>query len=327
MNDAYHSQTVTNGHYPVMLKEMMALLQPQPKKLYIDATFGGGGYSKEILSATSCKVIGIDRDPDAILRGMELQKTFPNLDLIQGEFGNIDKLLQAHHIKHCDGIILDLGVSSYQIDQAERGFSFRFQGPLDMRMSKEGKTAYDLVNFLSEEELADILWYYGEERFSRRIAKNIVKERAKAPIQTTQDLVTLIKKTIPTEKSGINPATRSFQALRIAVNNELEQIHSVMKKSLSLLNPGGKLLVVSFHSLEDRIVKEVMNRAIGNIAKPSRHQLIRLPKHDNCFDFTLLTHKPLRPSQPECLINSRSRSARLRAIKRNDQPKERNYSL
>ncbi|OUI78430.1 16S rRNA methyltransferase [Commensalibacter intestini] len=305
------------GHFSVMLNEVMTLLNPQPNSIYVDGTFGGGGYSKAILSAAPCEVWGIDRDPDAIARGREIQKQFPSLHLLQGDFENIDSLLKSQNITQCDGIVLDLGVSSFQIDQADRGFSFRFDGPLDMRMSRTGKTAADLVNSLSETELADVLFHYGEERFSRRIAKAIVNRRLEAPFETTQDLASLIQRTIPTDKSKINPATRSFQGLRIAVNNELEQIHTALNAALKLLKPGGKLIVVSFHSLEDRIVKDIMNKAAGRVAKPSRYLPLSLSPSQDITSFELLTTKPQRPSEQECHINSRSRSARLRAIKRN----------
>lgn len=311
-----HPYPAHEGHFPVMLNEVMHWLAPQDKGIYVDATFGGGGYSKAVLSAASCDVWGIDRDPDAIARGQVIQKEFPSLHLVQGDFANIEQLLTSQDINACDGIVLDLGVSSFQLDQAERGFSFRFDGPLDMRMSRTGKTAADLVNTLSETELADILFHYGEERFSRRIAKTIVQRRIEAPFTTTQDLATLIQKTIPGDKSGINPATRSFQGLRIAVNNELEQIHIALQAALNLLKPGGKLIVVSFHSLEDRIVKDIMNKAAGRVAKPSRYLPLSLSPSQSDHDFELLTSKPQRPSEQECQLNPRSRSARLRAIKR-----------
>lgn len=312
-----HTYPAHEGHFSVMLNEVMTYLDPQPNGIYVDGTFGGGGYSKAILSAAPCDVWGIDRDPDAIARGQEIQKQFPALHLLQGDFENIDTLLKSQNITQCDGIVLDLGVSSFQIDQAERGFSFRFDGPLDMRMSRTGKTAADLVNSLSETELADILFHYGEERFSRRIAKAIVNRRIEAPFETTQDLASLIQRTIPTDKSKINPATRSFQGLRIAVNNELEQIHTALNAALELLKPGGKLIVVSFHSLEDRIVKDIMNKAAGRVAKPSRYLPLSLSPSQDITSFELLTTKPQRPSEQECHVNSRSRSARLRAIKRN----------
>lgn len=320
------SYSTTDGHFPVMIHEVMELLTPRPDGIYLDATFGGGGYSKAILSAAPCNVWGIDRDPDAILRGLDLSREFPNLHLIQGEFGHMDNLLQNENIEQCDGIVLDLGVSSFQLDQAERGFSFRFDGPLDMRMSRSGKTAADLVNHLPEVELAHILYTYGEERFSRRIAKAIVEHRREEPFQTTQQLATLIKKTIPMDKSGINPATRSFQGIRIAVNDELEQIRTALQTALTLLKPEGKLIVVSFHSLEDRIVKETMNKAAGRVPMPSRHQPISLSQLQTPIEFSLLTTKPLRPTEEECALNSRSRSARLRAIKRLAGPEQRRSS-
>ncbi|MDI2090753.1 16S rRNA (cytosine(1402)-N(4))-methyltransferase RsmH [Commensalibacter oyaizuii] len=312
----HFASSMNQGHFSVMLGEVMTYLDPQPGGVYLDATFGAGGYSKAILSKADCQVWAIDRDPDAILRGQEIRKEYPSLHLIEGEFAHMKSLLHRQGIASCDGIVLDLGVSSFQLDQAERGFSFRFDGPLDMRMSRHGKTAADLVNTLSETEIADILWHYGEERFSRRIAKAIVKQRAETPFRTTQELVNLIKKTIPTDKSGINPATRSFQGLRIAVNNELEQIHVALQDALTLLNPNGKLIVVSFHSLEDRIAKEIMNKAAGRVAMPSRHSPLSLSNIEHKIDFQLLTVKPQRPSDEECTVNPRSRSARLRAIKR-----------
>lgn len=306
-----------NGHFPVMLNEVMTSLHPHSQGTYLDATFGGGGYSRTILAnASGCHVWGIDRDPDAIQRGLEIQKTFPNLHLIQGDFSQMKSLTQQENINGFDGIVLDLGVSSFQLDQAKRGFSFRFDGPLDMRMSKTGQTAADLVNQLSETELADILWHYGEERFSRRIARTIVQQRKETPFETTQQLAGLIKKLVPAKKNDIHPATRSFQALRIAVNDELQQIHDALFSALELLKPEGRLVVVSFHSLEDRIVKDIMNQAAGRVASPSRHNPLSLSSARQDSEFRLLTSKPVRPSQQECDVNPRSRSAKLRAIQR-----------
>lgn len=309
-----------------MLNEVMTFLQPKPNAVYLDATFGGGGYSKAILSLANCTVWGIDRDPDAIQRGIEITRNFPSLHILQGEFAQMKKLSHQNGIENLDGILLDLGVSSFQLDQAERGFSFRFNGPLDMRMSQSGPTAAELVNQLSEHELSDILWHYGEERFARRIAKAIVIQRQAEPLQTTHQLVSLIKKTIPFKKNDINPATRSFQALRIAVNDELQQLKTALTDALSLLKPNGKLIVVSFHSLEDRIVKDIMNQATGHVASPSRHHPHSLTKQENEAEFTLLTPKPLRPTEKECHLNPRSRSAKLRAIQRNMGLNERNPS-
>lgn len=325
MADNYSAIDI-NGHFPVMLKEVIDLLQPKSEAVYIDATFGGGGYSKAILSAANCNVWGIDRDPDAIRRGQKIVDDYPTLRLLQGDFAQLKTLAHENNIQSLDGIVLDLGVSSFQLDEAERGFSFRFDGPLDMRMSKSGKTAADLVNQLSETELADILWYYGEERFSRRIARAIIQDRLEKPFETTQQLANLIKRVVPSKKNEINPATRSFQALRIAVNDELTQIRQVLTSALSLLKPDGKLIVVSFHSLEDRIVKEIMNQATGNIASPSRHHPQSLHQKSELIKFESLTHKPLRPSKHEALLNPRSRSAKLRAIKRLSGQKTRSIS-
>lgn len=325
MADNYSAIDI-NGHFPVMLNEVIDLLQPKSEAVYIDATFGGGGYSKAILSAANCNVWGIDRDPDAIRRGQKIVDDYPTLRLLQGDFAQLETLAHENNIQYLDGIVLDLGVSSFQLDEAERGFSFRFDGPLDMRMSKSGKTAADLVNQLSETELADILWYYGEERFSRRIARAIIQDRLEKPFETTQQLANLIKRIVPSKKNEINPATRSFQALRIAVNDELTQIRQVLTSALSLLKPDGKLIVVSFHSLEDRIVKEIMNQATGNIASPSRHHPQSLHQKSELIKFEALTHKPLRPSKHEALLNPRSRSAKLRAIKRLAGQKTRSIS-
>lgn len=325
MADNYSAIDI-NGHFPVMLNEVIDLLQPKSEAVYIDATFGGGGYSKAILSAANCNVWGIDRDPDAIRRGQKIVDDYPTLRLLQGDFAQLETLAHENNIQSLDGIVLDLGVSSFQLDEAERGFSFRFDGPLDMRMSKSGKTAADLVNQLSETELADILWYYGEERFSRRIARAIIQDRLEKPFETTQQLANLIKRVVPSKKNEINPATRSFQALRIAVNDELTQIRQVLTSALSLLKPDGKLIVVSFHSLEDRIVKEIMNQATGNIASPSRHHPQSLYQKSELIKFESLTHKPLRPSKHETLLNPRSRSAKLRAIKRLSGQKTRSIS-
>lgn len=314
--NALASSFSVQGHIPVMLSEVLDYLKPQANKVYIDGTFGGGGYSKAILSTADCSVWGIDRDPDAIKRGELLSNSFPKLHLVETEFAKMDHALKTYDIHSCDGVVLDLGVSSYQLDQAERGFSFRYDGPLDMRMSQSGPTAADLVNHLPEKEIADILWVYGEERFSRRIAKMIVKQRIEEPFKTTQQLANLIRNVIPADKSGIDPATRSFQALRIKVNDELQQIQQGIQAALQLLKPEGRLVVVSFHSLEDRIVKDIMKQAAGKIAQPSRYDPQALITRKNPVSYRLLTSKPVRPTEEECRINPRSRSARLRAIER-----------
>jgi len=302
-------------HVPVMLREVMAQLDPQPGGIYLDGTFGGGGYAAAIL-ATGCTLFAIDRDPDAILRGAALAARYPgHLHLIHGGFGEMLALLAARGVTRLDGVVLDLGMSSFQIDDASRGFSFRHEGPLDMRMGREGPTAADLVAGLGEAELADTLYEFGEERLSRRIARAIVAARGLAPITTTQRLAEIIRAVVPKDKSGIDPATRSFQALRIRVNDELGQIERALEQAASLLAPLGRLVVVSFHSLEDRLVKRFMTEATGRTPGPSRYDPRGLMARQ-AADFHLLTPRPLRPADDEAFENPRARSAKLRAMQR-----------
>jgi len=306
------------GHLPVMLTEVLATLAPGNGKIYLDATFGGGGYAQAILAAASCTLYAIDRDPAAIARGAALVARYPGrLHLLHGRFGDMLALLADAGVAALDGIVLDLGVSSFQLDQAERGFSFRFDGPLDMRMdnadSTGGPSAADAVNTLDERELADILYQLGEERLSRRIARAIVAARAQAPITTTLRLAEVIRAVVPKDGSGIDPATRSFQALRIHVNDELGEIDRALKQAVQLLSPAGRLVVVCFHSLEDRIVKRFMLEASGRTPAPSRHDPRGLATRQSPR-FRLLTPKTLRPTATESRENPRARSARLRAI-------------
>jgi len=306
------------GHLPVMLTEVLATLAPGNGKIYLDATFGGGGYAQAILAAASCTLYAIDRDPTAIARGAALVARYPGrLHLLHGRFGDMLALLADAGVAALDGIVLDLGVSSFQLDQAERGFSFRFDGPLDMRMdnadSTGGPSAADAVNTLDERELADILYQLGEERLSRRIARAIVAARAQAPITTTLRLAEVIRAVVPKDGSGIDPATRSFQALRIHVNDELGEIDRALKQAVQLLSPAGRLVVVCFHSLEDRIVKRFMLEASGRTPAPSRHDPRGLATRQSPR-FRLLTPKTLRPTATESRENPRARSARLRAI-------------
>ena len=304
------------GHIPVMLAEVLAALRPRDGGIYFDGTFGGGGYAQAILGAAGCTLWAMDRDPDAIARGAGLAAQFPGrLHLLHGNFSDLLALLTAHGVSALDGVVLDLGVSSYQIDDPARGFSFRSSGPLDMRMDRAGPTAADLVNTAAERELADILFTFGEERASRRIARAIVAARAVAPIETTARLAELIRGVLPPDRSGIDPATRSFQALRIRVNDELAAIERALADAASLLLPGGRLVVVAFHSLEDRIVKRFMVAAAGRDPGPSRHDPRGLQDRP-APDFHLLTQRTLRPSDAELGANPRARSARLRAIER-----------
>ena len=297
-----------------MLPEVLDLLAPRAGAHYLDGTFGGGGYAKAILEAAPCTLWAIDRDPDAIARGASLAARFPGrLHLIQGQFGDMLDLLAEHGVTTLDGVVLDLGVSSFQLDDPMRGFSFRGTGPLDMRMSRSGRTAADLVNTLPERELADLLFELGEERASRRIARAIVAARATAPIATTAQLAAIIRGVLPPDRSGIDPATRSFQALRIRVHDELAEIERALDQASRLLAPGGRLVVVSFHSLEDRIVKRFMGDAAGRAPAPSRHDPRGLASRTTPR-FRLLTRRPLRPGAGEVAANPRARSARLRAL-------------
>lgn len=302
------------AHIPVMLSEVMGLLAPRVDGVYLDGTFGGGGYAAAFLAAAPCTVWAMDRDPEAIARGASLAARFPGrLHLIHGQFGNMLDLLARHGVTALDGVVLDLGVSSFQLDDPDRGFSFRGDGPLDMRMDREGPTAADLVNTLPERELADLLFKLGEERASRRIARAIVAARSEAPIVTTGRLASIIRGVLPPDRSGIDPATRSFQALRIRVNDELGEIERALDQASRLLAPAGRLIVVSFHSLEDRIVKRFMTDVAGRAPSPSRHDPRGLATRP-APRFRLLTARALRPSASETHTNPRARSARLRAL-------------
>ena len=305
-----------SGHIPVMLPEVLDTLAPRDGGIYLDGTFGGGGYAGAILGRAACTLWAIDRDPAAIARGAALAARHPGrLHLLHGRFGDMVALLRARGVASLDGVVLDLGVSSFQIDDPERGFSFRFDGPLDMRMGGDGPTAADLVNTLPEQELADTLFRLGEERLSRRIARVIVTARAAAPITTTARLAALIRTVVPPERSGLDPATRSFQALRLRVNDELGEIERALRAAAALLGEGGRLVVVAFHSLEDRLVKQFMTTASGRAPSPSRHDPRGLAPR-GVPAFRLLTPRALRPQDSETRANPRARSARLRAIER-----------
>ena len=305
------------SHVPVMLPEVLHTLAPQGGEVVLDGTFGGGGYSAAILEAAPCTVWAMDRDPEAIARGAALAARFPGrLHLVEGRFGEMASHLAAHGVLALDGVVLDLGVSSFQIDEPGRGFSFRMDGPLDMRMERAGPSAADLVNTLPERELADLLWQFGEERHSRRIARNILAARAVAPIETTLALAEIIRRSVPRDPAGLHPATRSFQALRIQVNDELGEISRALAAAIALLAPGGRIVVVSFHSLEDRLVKRAFLAAAGRAPGASRHDPGALLGPATPTGFRLLTPKSLRPSDAECAANPRARSAHLRALQR-----------
>ncbi|MBV1836700.1 16S rRNA (cytosine(1402)-N(4))-methyltransferase RsmH [Acetobacter estunensis] len=311
------------GHIPVMREEVLAALAPHNGEVYVDGTFGGGGYACAVLAAASCHVWGIDRDPDAIARGEALSTLLgvapdgaPRLRMLHGGFGAMGDMLRDADVASVDGVMLDLGVSSFQIDEAERGFSFRADGPLDMRMGKAGRSAADIVNTAPESELADIFHHYGEERHARRVARAVVEARTSASLTTTLQLATVIRSVVRADRSGIDPATRSFQGLRIAVNDELGEIERGLTQALDLLAPGGRLVVVAFHSLEDRIVKRVMAAAAGQESGMSRHDPRSMLRGNVKPQFRLAFRKPMQPSDEECRRNPRARSAKLRALLR-----------
>lgn len=295
-----------------MLPEVLQQLAPVDGEVFVDGTFGAGGYASAILESAECDVIAIDRDPAAEQRAQGLKQAFGGrLEFLAGCFGDAEKLLGGRTV---DGFVLDLGVSSFQLDEAERGFSFRFDGPLDMRMdTRTGQTAADLVNTLPEEDLANLIYRYGEERLSRRIAKKIVERRKEKKFETTADLADVVRSCVPrSPKDKIDPATRTFQALRIAVNDELGELERALASADKILKPGGRMVVVSFHSLEDRIVKEDFKLKSGG----KKHVDKYAAKKEDAAPYELLTNKALLPSDKECAENPRSRSAKLRAIKK-----------
>lgn len=311
----------TGGHAPVMLREVVNAMDLRDGDRVVDATFGGGGYSRAFLDVAGCTVFGIDRDADAIRRGEALAASYGGrLHLISGTFDSMADALAGAGVLSVNAIAFDLGVSSYQIDQAARGFSFMKDGPLDMRMGREGRTAADVVNTAPAEDLARIIWVLGEERQSRRIARAIVAARTDAPIETTGQLAAVIEKAVgrrPGDK--IHPATRTFQGLRIHVNDELGQIERGLAAAERLLAPDGRLVVVSFHSLEDRIVKRFLKTRSGQAGAPSRH-MPDAPGQGAAPTFRLMHRKAVRPGADETEVNPRARSARLRAAWRTAAP-------
>ncbi len=308
----------TDCHIPVLLAPMLEALAPQDHEIYIDGTFGAGGYSSAILDGADCRVVGIDQDPDVLRAGRPLlQKYGPSLSLLAGRYSAMVELVAGLGIDAVQGVVLDIGVSSMQLDQAGRGFSFRANGPLDMRMSQSGPTAADLVNGLSEEELATVLWRFGEEKKSRKIARAIVERRSATAFTETGDLADLIAQIMP-KKPGdkIHPATRSFQALRIYLNDELGELLRGLNAATKVLAPGGRLVVVSFHSLEDRIVKRFLRLGAGRVANQSRH-LPDLNKEPPVA-YQIINPKAVKANDTEIEVNPRARSAVLRSAVRVD---------
>ena len=300
---------LTQKHIPVMLAEVLQYLQPQKGETYVDATFGNGGYSEAILETSDCKVIALDRDPNVRIRANEMKNRYGDrFEFRKGNFSNFSQLVT----EKINGAVFDIGVSSMQFDEANRGFSFQHNGSLDMRMSCEGLSAADIVNTYSEKELADLIYNYGEEKKSRQIAKKIVEIRQRKNIETTEELAEIVR-SIVHQKGPTDPATRTFQALRIAVNDELNELQRGLEGATQRLLPQGRLVVVDFHSLEDRIVKNYMK---DNTAKK-----VRISKYapelvcDNSI-FSAVS-KAITPTAAECRDNPRARSAKLRyAVRR-----------
>ena len=303
------------GHRPVLLREVVAMLEPRDGAVYVDGTFGGGGYSRALLEAARCTVWGIDRDPGAVASARALTSEYRDrLVVIAGCFGDMDRLLAARGVTQVDGVALDLGVSSMQLDDPGRGFSFRRDGPLDMRMERRGPSAADIVNAASEGDLAALIFALGEERKSRRVARAIVAARRERPITRTGELAAIVRGVVRPAADGIDPATRTFQALRIHVNDELAELDRGLCAAERILAAGGRLAVVSFHSLEDRRVKQFLAARSGRAPRASRHAppdaAARPPS------LRLVMRRAARPGAAETKTNPRARSARLRAAER-----------
>lgn len=285
-------------HIPVLLDEVLEYLAPKDGCVYFDGTFGGGGYTKAVLDSCNCRVIAVDRDPFVVPIAKNIKETYGNrFEFVRSEYDRLGEILSEFGIDKLDGIVLDLGISSFQIDDPDRGFSFSKNGNLDMRMGQSGKTALDVINELSESKLADVIYEYGEEHFSRRIARAI-KNNLKC-IKTTQDLADVIRSVLR-KNFKRDAATKTFQALRIYVNDELSQLEGILKVGCNYLNSNGRFVVVSFHSLEDRLVKVRFNELAKEQGRAS-----------------ILTKKPICPTDTEIRLNMRSRSAKLRAIEYN----------
>jgi 16S rRNA (cytosine1402-N4)-methyltransferase len=300
-------------HIPVLIREAVEQLQPRGGGIYVDATFGAGGYSRAILETTGTRVIGIDRDRTAIAGGFGLvEQSAGRLTLAEDRFSHLSAICAGQGFETVDGVVMDVGVSSMQLDEAGRGFSFRLDGPLDMRMEGGGPTAADVIARASEAQLADIIYLFGEERHSRSVARAIVAARKEAPITTTRALADIVARTVRSKPGDIHPATRTFQALRIFVNEELDELHLALEAAERMLKAGGRLVVVSFHSLEDRIVKNFLN-ARGRTVGGSRHLPAIMQAEPS---FQVLTRRPLTAGEAEVAANPRARSAKLRAAER-----------
>jgi 16S rRNA (cytosine1402-N4)-methyltransferase len=304
-------------HIPVLVRPVVEHLDIRDGGIYIDGTFGAGGYARAILAAADCRVLGLDRDQSAVASAFGLvDAAGGRLTVAESRFSALDEAAAGVGITAADGVVLDLGVSSMQLDTAERGFSFRLDGPLDMRMEADGPSAADVVAAAAERTLADIIFTLGEERHSRAVARAIVRARGEAPIRTTGELADIVARVVRSRPGDIHPATRTFQALRLFVNDELGELARGLMAAERILKPGGRLVVVSFHSLEDRIVKTFLAARAGTRAG-SRH----LPEVTaRPASFTILTKRPVGPDETEIAANPRARSAKLRAAARTGAP-------
>jgi 16S rRNA (cytosine1402-N4)-methyltransferase len=302
------------GHEPVLLDEAIAALRPEAGSVHVDATFGGGGYTLGILRrAPGARVVAVDRDPEAVARGRALAASRPDLTMVEGRFGDLVELLHGIGITQVDGIVADVGLSSYQLASPDRGFAFAEDGPLDMRMGGDGPAAAELLATLDEAELARLLRDYGDEPQARRIARLIVERRGREPLTHTRQLRDLVHRAKRGGHTARDPATRTFQALRIAVNDELGELERLLEAAAAMLVPGGRLVVVSFHSGEDRIVKRLVERPGGQVPGRSRHlPPVELPPRR----FLWAQRGIIRPSAAEVERNPRARSARLRVALR-----------
>lgn len=299
------------GHLPVMLAEVLAAVAPSAGEVIVDATFGGGGYSRAFLAAADCRVIALDRDPDAMRRACLLARADARLTPLAGCFGDMEALLAGAGYGQVDAVVMDIGVSSFQIDEADRGFSFQKEGPLDMRMGRDGPTAADIVNLMNEAALADLIFRLGEDRNARRIARAIVQRRRVLPFLTTTDLAGVVEEAVGGRRGArVHPATQTFQAIRMYVNDELGELVRGLHAAERLLRPGGRLVVVAFHSLEDRLVKQWLRERTGMSVSGSRH-LPDLPDPGPA-SFRRPDKVRLQPSEKEVETNPRARSARLR---------------
>jgi 16S rRNA (cytosine1402-N4)-methyltransferase len=304
------ASTAASPHIPVLLAEVVAALAPAPGERHVDATFGAGGYTRAVL-ATGAQVIAFDRDPDALAAGRALEEGEAGLTLVASDFSRLAEELDARNLAPVDGVTMDIGVSSMQLDQAERGFSFQSDGPLDMRMSREGPSAADFLNTADEEAIADVLYRYGEEPKSRRVARALVAAR---PLETTAQFAAVVRKALghrPHEKK--DPATRAFQAVRIHVNRELDELEQGLVAAEKVLKPGGRLAVVTFHSLEDRMVKRFLRDRSGGAPAGSRHLPAAAPARAPSFE---ITARAIRAGEAEVAANPRARSATLRTARR-----------